>query len=304
MRNVSLEDIKVDFGSVLALDRISVDFSPGITLLAGPNGSGKSTLIKVLLGLIRPNAGVLRADGHRVRIDNAYKQKLGYLPEAVAFAENLSGRQILNFFARARNVPKKRVQVVLDRIGLTGAARRRVGGYSKGMRQRLGLGAAILAEPDLLLLDEPSGGLDQEGLSVLWSVLKEWREKERIVLVTSHDLALMEHRVNRICLLKEGRVCAQGSPTDLRYQAALPIKVDFQLNPGSTRVHLLIKDIRAWEAVHNMNHEDQNLTVEIPPDDLLKLMDLRNRNAEAVVRIRVEEPGLDEVYESLLEEVS
>lgn len=303
MRKISVQDITVQFGKVRALDGVSLDFNPGVTLLAGPNGAGKSTLMKVILGLIRSDAGHLRVNGEPAEVNNAYKNHLGYLPEAVAFAENLSGRQILRFFARARGLDKARVEAVMDRIGLAHAAKRAVRGYSKGMRQRLGLGISILAEPELLILDEPTGGLDQEGLSVLWSILEEWREAERTVLVTSHDLALMEHRVDRICLLREGRLCALGSPTELRFQAELPIKVNFHLNPGSTQVHLLIKDISDWDRVRRMQHKGENLTVEIPPEDLLKLMDLRTRNAEAVVRLRVEEPGLDDVYETLLREV-
>lgn len=304
MRNIAMQQITVDFGAVRALDAVNLDFQPGVTLLAGPNGAGKSTLIKVLLGLVRCSTGRLAIDEKLARVDNGFKERLGYLPEAVAFAENLTGRQVLRFFARARGISKQRVEDVLTQIGLEHAARRRVRGYSKGMRQRLGLGVAILAEPELLILDEPTGGLDQQGLSVLWAVLEEWRQKQRIVVVTSHDLTLMEQRVDRICLLKEGRLAALGSPEELRIQAELPIRVNFQLNPGHHSVHLLIKDIEQWDRVCSLRHCDKNLTVEIPPDDLLVLMDLRNRNAEAVVRLRVEEPGLDDVYETLLREVA
>src|SRR5690606_20909685 len=131
-------------------------------------------------------------------VPNALRERLGYLPEAPALSENLTGRQVMRFFASARGVSSRRVEEVLERVGLAQAAGRSVGGYSRGMRQRLGLGVAILAEPDLLVLDEPTGGLDQQGLTLLWSVLAEWRERGRTVLVTTHDLALIERRADQL----------------------------------------------------------------------------------------------------------
>ena len=301
---LDLQAIEVAFGDNRALKGVDVQCRAGqATMLIGPNGAGKSTLIKVLLGLVRADSGSLVFDGKPGRIDHAFKSNLGYLPEAAAFAENLTGRQVLRFFASARGCGKGDVNRVLERIGLTHAAGRTVRGYSRGMRQRLGLGAAILGDPHILIMDEPTGGLDQEGLSVLWDVMQEWRDKGRIVLISSHDLTLLENRVDTLYLLQAGRCKAHGSPGELRDRAGLPVTVAFLLGDSKPHVHLFLNAVRDCETVQDYRHEASSLTVEIPPDSLLHLMNLKALNEQAVRRIRVNEPGMDDVYETLLQEV-
>ena len=305
MKTIELSGIEVSFAANRVLDGVDLHCRKGeVMMLVGPNGAGKSTLIKVVLGLVKPQKGGLMVDGRPTQPDKDFKHCLGYLPEAVAFPENLSGRQVLRFFASARGLARRRIDEVLERIGLVDAAKRCVRTYSKGMRQRLGLGIAILSEPELLILDEPTGGLDQQGLTVLWSVLEEWREKERFVLVSSHDLTLMEHRIDRLCLIDAGKVRAEGTPTELRGRAGLPIKVDFDLFGDGCRVHLFLDQIRRWERVSSFRHVGKRLMVEIPPDALMELMNHKDLDEETVSGIRVNEPGLDDVYECLLREVS
>ena len=122
---------------------------------------------------------------------------MGYLPENVAFSENLSGWTMMSFFARARGIGSERMHAVMERIGLSQHARRSISGYSKGMRQRLALGISILHEPEILILDEPTSGLDQEGLDILWSVIDEWRKKDRMTVISSHDLGILEETRGR-----------------------------------------------------------------------------------------------------------
>jgi len=298
MKHLELEHVSVRFGRVQALDDVSVRLEAGQCLmLVGPNGSGKSTLIRSLLGLVRPDAGSLRVDGESRRVDNRFKSRVGYLPEAVAFAENLTGLQVLSFFAAARGVPKKRVDAVLDRVGLTAAARRAVRGYSRGMRQRLGLGIAILAEPSLLILDEPTGGLDQEGLSVLWSVLADWQASARMALVATHDLTLMERRIDRMCVLRAGKLLADDVPAEIRKLAALPVSVVFRTAPSG--LDTLAESFRAWGRAESIDRSDSTLRVEVAPEALLSALELGTK-AEGVESVRVVEPGLDTVYERLL----
>lgn len=304
-RELKLENLSVTFGQVKALRDVSVQARAGEALmLIGPNGAGKSTLIRILLGLVRPDSGAIVVDGARVSVDRAFKEHLGYLPEAVAFSDNLTGRQVLRFFARARAVDKKRVDAVLDRVGLAKAAKRRVRGYSRGMRQRLGLGVSIISQPSLLVLDEPTGGLDQEGLGVLFDVLDEWRRAGRMVLVATHDLTLLERRVDRVCILESGRRIALDTPTALRETAALPVRVTLATRGDVTALTRAITD---WGEA-SVTHGPGRLVVEVTPDSLMKLMDIRAQHADVVSGLRVEEPGMDEVYEHFLgaseEEVS
>ena len=299
MKRLELDRISVRFGKVQALRGASVDLDAGeAVVLAGPNGAGKSTLIHVLLGLVRPNEGTLRLNGDTITVDNAFKERLGYLPEAVAFADNLSGMQVARFFARARGVSRKRVDEVFERVGLAHAAKRAVRGYSRGMRQRLGLGLAILSTPQLLILDEPTGGLDQEGLKVLWSIIAEWQRAGRMALVASHDLTLMEQRIDRICLLSAGKVRAFASPTSLRREVDLPVRVAFSLANGAGPA--LAERVSAWDAEAVVALEGSELSVEVRAGKLVALMDLRAEIPGAVTAMRVEEPGLDVVYEQIL----
>ena len=302
MRSVCVRGVSVRFSGVQALDDVSIHLESGhVTMLVGPNGAGKSTLIKVLLGLVRPDRGQIEVDGHPIAVRNSWKARIGYLPEAVAFSENLSGLQVLRFFARARGISRARVSEVLDQVGLATAAGRRVRGYSRGMRQRLGLGVAILATPELLILDEPTSGLDQEGLAVLWEVLRDWREAGRLVLVSSHDLALMERRIDELCVLRSGRLLAQGSKDDLRHAARLPHRVWFDVaGTDEHRIEVLCGAMEKWGQGRIERFEDR-LCVEVPAESVLSLMEIQSGFAGAVRGLRVEEPTLDLVYEKLLE---
>jgi len=302
VKSLGARGVSVRFGAVQALAGVEVTVDSGQTvLLAGPNGAGKTTLLRVVLGLVRPDAGAIEVDGRGHAVDNALKQQIGYLPEAVAFSENLTGRQVLRFFAWARGVPRARVDAVLERVGLAGAARRRVRGYSRGMRQRLGLGVAILAEPELLILDEPTGGLDSEGLAVLWSILAEWRERGRMVLLSSHQLALLERRIDRMYVFKAGKHVAGGTPAQLREQARLRLRVHLALAPAGDAVTALAAELDGWSAAA-VARVDGTLVAEIEPNALLELMDVRGRHRDAVTGLRIEEPTLDLAYERLLEQ--
>jgi Cu-processing system ATP-binding protein len=249
---------------------------------------------------VRPDSAVFVLDGKRVEIDNDWKRRIGYLPEAVAFSDNLSGVQLLRFFASARGVERGRVAEVLERVGLSHTGRRAIRGYSRGMRQRLGLGVAILATPDLLLLDEPTAGLDQQGLSVLWSVIAEWREAGRMVLASTHDLALMERRMDEICVLRDGRVLAHGTAEDLRRSARLPHRVWLHVGQApDARVELLCDAMRKC-GKGRIERVDDRILAEVASDAILELVEIQSGFPGVVVGIRVEEPTLDLVYDQLL----
>lgn len=303
MKTLELEKVSVRFGKVQALSSATVSLEAGqVLMLAGPNGAGKSTLTRVLLGLVRPNAGVLRVDGEVCPVNNKFKKSIGYLPEAVSFSDSLTGKQVLRFFARARGVSTKTVPGVLERVGLRHAAGRSIRGYSKGMRQRLGLAVAIIGEPTLLILDEPTGGLDSEGLTVLWSLLAEWREKKRMVFMASHQLAMFERRVDKIGVFRDGKLLACDSPKELRTSAALKQKAVLSLSENSEHgVEEFVKDVEAWEHC-TIEREGHVLTVLLEQGRLLELMDIRARHPDAVKGIETQEPTLDMIYERLLEQ--
>lgn len=302
MKSIRLAGISVRFGAVPALDRVDLDLTPGeITMLAGPNGSGKSTFLGVVLGLVRPQGGTMSVDGVPRRPDREFRRHLGYLPEAVAFAPNLSGRQVLRFFASARGTSSRRVDEVLERVHLSEAAGRAVRGYSRGMLQRLGIAVAILAEPELLVLDEPTGGLDQAGLSVLTEIVGEWRAEGRFVLLASHDLVLMESRVQRVVMLSDGRVRASGSPIELRGRTGLAVRVHFELDTEAEAPTSFAGRLRGLGLEH-VRPNGRFVVAEIATGQLLEILDRSRRENSAVRGIRVEEPGFDAVYDAILRE--
>jgi Cu-processing system ATP-binding protein len=298
-------ELRVSFGAVQALDGVDAAFGPGqVAVLAGPNGAGKTTLLSVLLGLVKPDVGQVVVDGEQLlsagrRARHRFRERLGYLPEAVAFSENLSGRQVVRFFARARGVSRERAEEVLSRVGLSGAAGRAVRGYSRGMRQRLGLGVAILAEPELLILDEPTGGLDQEGLGLLWSLFDEWRSAGRTVIVSTHDLALIERRADLVHVLSAGRVKASGSPDVLRRLASLPVRVRLALHSADEAE--VVAGLLSQHLGIPVDLGDREVGLSVASADLLGVMKTVEQRRDAILDLRVEEPGLDDVYQRLLE---
>ncbi len=239
--NVSIEQVSVAFGEIDALDHVSLGLLSGeVSVLAGPNGAGKSTLLGVLIGLLAPGTGRVLVDGREAIVSGRrsplwLREQVGYLPEAVAFSENLSGRQVMRFFARARGVSFQDVEETLELVGLSRPASARVGTYSRGMKQRLGLGVALLAKPDLLVLDEPTGGLDQQGLNLLWQVFDQWRQAGRTVVLCTHELALIERRADRVHVLVEGGLRASGTPQELRERSGLPVQT--RLGPGLDEIY-------------------------------------------------------------------
>ncbi|MBX3249022.1 MAG: ABC transporter ATP-binding protein [Myxococcales bacterium] len=304
MQTLTIDDVTVRFGKVRALESFALELHAGqVVMLAGPNGAGKSTLIRVLLGLVSPDRGALRVDGRLVRVDRAFRNRLAYLPESVAFAESLTGREVVAFFASARGVARARVDEVLERVGLADARRRAVRGYSRGMRQRLGLAVALVAPSDLLILDEPTGGLDQDALSLLWSVLDEWRAAGRIVLLASHEIALLEHRVDRLALLSEGRRVAEGTPADLRRTAGLPLRVQLELDPAAPTRDAL-KAALGEMGAPRFDHDATHVELELEPHALVRLFELGAERRAAIRDLRVVAPPFDEVYRRLLSEAA
>ncbi len=303
MNSIALQNITKRFGRLCALDDVSLTINQAeAVLLAGPNGAGKSTILSILLGLYLPDGGELRVDDSLVRIDNKIKARMGYLPENVAFSENLSGWTMMSFFARARGIGRKRMHAIMERIGLSKHARRSISGYSKGMRQRLALGISILHEPEILILDEPTSGLDQEGLGVLWSVIDEWREKGRMIVISSHDLGILEKRVDEICILRDGSVLACDGPEALREKTSLPVKVSFMFEDDPETVTSFHNRLRGRFPSQAIDHDSSAIHIEVGQDQIVDLMKTvftdRHQTFESM---RVSEPELEDVYEYLLE---
>jgi len=212
-------------GRVTAVDGLDLSVRRGETYgLLGPNGAGKTTTIRMLLGLVRPDAGVIRVLGLPPG-EPAGLRRVGAMGET-AFYPFLSGRDNLRAAARRCRVPDARVETVLDVAGLTARAGDRVSGYSLGMRQRLAVAAALLKNPELLILDEPSSGLDPAGQLEMHRLIRELAGQNRTILLSSHDMREVEELCSRVAIIAGGRRLAEGSPEQLRGQARLWVRAE------------------------------------------------------------------------------
>jgi len=213
---IEVENLTKRFGKVLAVDDVSFAIEPGtITGVLGPNGAGKTTTLRMILDLVRPTEGSVLVLGGRFRDLERPFARVGALVDASGFHPGRSGRNALRVLAAASEIPVARVDEVLELVEIAKAARRPVKGFSLGMRQRLALAAALLGDPEVLVLDEPANGLDPEGVAWLRHFLRERVAEGKTVLVSSHVLSEVEQTVDDILIVSKGRIVAQGSMAEL-----------------------------------------------------------------------------------------
>lgn len=293
---IALEQVAKRYGKVEAVREVSFTLPQGVlAALVGHNGAGKTTLMKMMLGLARPTAGrmlVLGLDPSAGGIEA--RRQLGCLPENVTFNAALTGREMIRFFARLKGESTKAADGLLERVGLGAAAGRRIGTYSKGMRQRLGLAQALLGSPRLLLLDEPTTGLDPEVRQGFWSILAEFVARGTTVLLSSHALEELEGKAERVIILDRGRVVADGAMDELRRLARLPVRMRVRLAAGAPR------DWLPADAVVLREHDACVVELACAPEekmDLLRRVVAEGRAAD----LDLLPPTLDELYAHFLQ---
>jgi ABC-2 type transport system ATP-binding protein len=217
---LKVERVSRWYGDVIALNDVDLVFGPGVTGLLGPNGAGKSTLIRLLVGQGRSGSGRVLLDGRPVRNDLESLSRIGYVSDGDGLYDELTARRFLLDQARMRGFAGKdrasRVDEILDHVGLTDAADRRAGGFSKGMRQRLKLGQALIHEPDVLVLDEPLTGLDPMMRRDVIAVVREMGDLGLTVVVSSHVLHEIEAMTDQVVLMRHGQVLAEGAVDEIR----------------------------------------------------------------------------------------
>ena len=219
MAIIEIRGLSKRFGRVLAVDDLSLDVEAGsITGFLGPNGAGKTTTLRILLGLVTADAGHATIGGGRYADLDDPLATVGAVLEATSFHPGRSARSHLAIQAAAAGVHHSRVSQVLDAVGLANAAGRRAGGFSLGMRQRLGLATALLGDPEVLILDEPANGLDPEGVRWLRDFLRCFAAEGGTVLVSSHLLAEVAQTVDSVVILDHGRLVTHTSLADLARQ--------------------------------------------------------------------------------------
>ena len=290
---IELDGIVKTFGQTTALDGLSLTVGRGeLVGLLGPNGAGKTTTIKLLLGLARPTRGTGRVLGAPLG-DRATRARVGYLPELFRYQPWLSAREVLALHAELGHLPVARraaaIDEVLDWVGLTDRAGDTVGGFSKGMQQRLGLGVALLGEPELILLDEPTSALDPIGRTDVRAIVRTARDRGATVILNSHLLTEVERVCDRVVILHRGRMIASGPLDDV-------VAVD------GVRLH--VTDLgeqgrAAVAAFGSLTLDDDWLTIR--PLDPARIPDVVAAIVAAGGRVHAVEPGRGSLESRFLE---
>ncbi len=223
---IHMEGLTKEFGRLRAVDGLTVDVQTGgVVGLLGPNGAGKSTTIRMLLGLIRPTAGSATVLGKSIERPAAYIEEVGALIESPAFYPKLSGETNLRTLAALDGQSKNRIDEVLEIVGLRDRRGDRVAEYSSGMKQRLGIAAALLRDPSILILDEPTNGLDPAGIVEMRELLRDLGSSGKTVFVSSHLLAEVQAMVDQVIIISNGRLVFDGALTGLLAEAAHEVVV-------------------------------------------------------------------------------
>jgi len=224
---IDVEHLTKRYGDHTVVDDLSFSVPAGrVTGFLGPNGSGKSTTMKIVLDLAAADAGSVSIGGHRYRDLPNPARTVGAIVESDAFHPGRSGRNHLRILADATGISQQRVDDILEQVELTAAADRRAGAYSLGMRQRLGLAAALLGEPPVLVLDEPGNGLDPQGIRTLRDLLRHHASRGGTVFVSSHLLSEVEHLADDVIVINQGRLITHGALAELQQAASLVRTLD------------------------------------------------------------------------------
>ena len=220
---VKIENVTRKYGKLVAVNDLSISISPAqIYGLVGANGAGKSTLIRMIVGITEPDSGRILINGQDTKLHGAQaKRAVGYLPEELVLYERLTGREFLLLVAGLKLADKTQVERELDYFELSEFKNKWVGGYSQGMRKKLGLAAAMIGEPQVLVLDEPLNGLDVEMMRKLRLRLETEREAGRAVLVSSHVMSFVERICDRVGIMQSGQLVIEGSPGEIRANSGL-----------------------------------------------------------------------------------
>ena len=305
---VLIQNLKKRYGDVEAVKDISFTVEPGELFgLLGPNGAGKTTVIRCLCTLSKPDAGKIEVSGVSV-IDNprAARRHFGYVAQEVALDKMLTGRELLQLQAALYHLPgsiaKKRIDQVVSLLGLDEYANKKTGTYSGGLRRRLDLAAGLLHQPDVLVLDEPTVGLDIESRYVVWDLLRKLREAGTTVLITSHYLDEIDALADRVAIIDRGIVIAEGTPSQLKDRV------------GGDRITLRIREFSPIEEaekakdmlqalpfvqdviINNAQGNSLNLVVKPQSDALMNIQQALKDASLPMFGIAQARPSLDDVY--------
>jgi Cu-processing system ATP-binding protein len=289
---IELQNVSKHYRQLHAIDSLSLTINKGESLaLIGHNGAGKTTLLKLILGLTRPDTGSIRING-QAPSQTSGSRTIAFLPEIVSFPGSMTGQELIKFYARLKNRPESECNKLLELVGLTDAAPRKVGTYSKGMRQRLGLAQALLGEPELILLDEPTSGLDPSLRKKFYNIIEDCKSRGTTILISSHALSEIETRIDRIAILRRGRLVIHGTLDELRAAAELPVHIRVSTLTGQTSI--VSDSLEAKTTFRKFN--DHCIEFDCHQDEKLQVLQSLSRIPSGITDIEILPPRLDDLY--------
>lgn len=298
---LEIRNLTKSYGDILALDRFSLDLGKGEVLgLLGPNGAGKTTLISILAGTLADFSGTVTFQGRNLFADRQLKNRLGIVPQDMAFYEDLNAMDNLLFWGGLYDVPrtelKRRAAELLELVGLSGRAKEAVKKFSGGMKRRLNTAIGLLHKPDLLLLDEPTVGIDVQAKVSILEIIRSVGAGGTAVIFTTHQLAEVETTCSRIAIMDRGRILAQGTLDELvrivGERDIVEISGDFAAGPFSESLQDIAGDgVELLSVADNLASLAVSATEQIP-----RVMDRLFRRKLAVTDLKIKSPSLETVF--------
>jgi ABC-2 type transport system ATP-binding protein len=298
---IQVQDLHKNFEDVYAVQGVSFDVRAGeIFSLLGPNGAGKSTIISMLACLLEPTQGDALVMGHSIlRQPMAVKAAIGVIPQEIALYEDLSARENLNFWGKMYGLRgdalRQRVDEVLEVIGLTERQKGRVGKFSGGMKRRLNIGIALLHKPQVIIMDEPTVGIDPQTRRNILDNVKELNQRGMTVLYTTHYMEEAQELSNHIAIMDQGKVIAQGTHDELVKIVGELDRIDLTINAEAGQV---LEQWRATEGVHQVSAEDSQLTLLVDDSNVVlpRLFESATRVGVRITSVEIQEPNLEAVF--------
>jgi ABC-2 type transport system ATP-binding protein len=298
---IQVQDLHKNFGDVYAVQGVSFDVQAGeIFGLLGPNGAGKSTTISMLSCLLEPTQGDALVMDHSItREPMAVKAAIGVVPQEIALYEDLSARENLSFWGKMYGLRgaalKQRVDEVLEIIGLTDRQKGRVGKFSGGMKRRLNIGIALLHRPQVIIMDEPTVGIDPQSRRNILNSIKELNQQGMTVLYTTHYMEEAQELSDHIAIMDQGKVIAHGTHDELVKIVGEMDRIDLAINAEPTRV---IERWQATEGVHQVSDEDETLTLLVDDSNLVlpRLFESATQVGVRITSVDIQEPNLEAVF--------
>lgn len=294
MAAIETSGLTKQHGDVTAVADLDLAIEEGTVFgFLGPNGAGKSTTINLLLDFIRPTSGSVRVFGHDAQAESVtIRQRTGVLPEGFELYDRLTARQHIQFVNDSKNTTADPERIT-ERVGIAEAIDRKVGGYSKGMTQRLGLGAALVGEPDLLILDEPSTGLDPAGVRKMRAIVREEADRGATVFFSSHILGQVEAVCDRVGILRDGELVVEDTVDGLRDAAGAKAELTVEVDHVPTEA---LSTVRGMSGVSRASVTDSTVTAHCQDGAKITVLNELQAAGASITDFSLEESSLEELF--------